>query len=1319
MKYPLSLFSLTLVILWTATSIGAQTLKADYQFQGNMTNSVAGAPSATNLFGTEANSFVTDTVDGYTRQTLRFPFNSGLSVRLPGVMVPGNSYTIVGLFRFDEVTGYRRVGGDNPSEDEGAYILDGRLEGENTANVPFLPNHYIQVVFVRESNGTVRAYRDGTLRLTVNDTNGTFIFNTFFRMFKDDANPPTEASAGNIARLRLFDAPMSTTQVRALDRVANATGGGEQYLLFNSQRDGFSEIYTMNPDGSNQKRLTNNEVPDFNAKWSPDRSKIAFVRQIASVSQIWIMNADGSGQTQLTAAGTEAHAPSWRPDGQKILFSICDSSFVCDLFTMNPDGTAQTPFPLVNTENDEDFATYSPDGSKIAFICSSGGSSFLDDNICVANAAGSGRQNVTNTVSPVGNTTPAFSSNSSQIAFVRYSLTTDITTAEIYRMNSDGAGLIRLTDNIFFDSIPSWSPNGQQIAFQSTREAAFNEIYVMDSSDGGSLQRLTVNSVADAFPDWYRIPGATPTPTNTFTATATATATPCLAGSLDASFDGDGKAITQLSDPLTARPRSVAIQADGRIVVAGDNNISGLNSDFALVRYNTDGSRDMSFDGDGRVFTPVSSSTDEAYAVAIQSDGKIVVAGTVFGDSTNDFAVVRYNSDGTLDMSFDGDGKVITPVGGGGDNAYSLAIQPDGRIVVAGLSNIDFTPNFALVRYNANGTLDSSFDGDGKVVTQIGSIASSAYSVAIQPDGRIVAAGDSYNGSNNDFAVARYQTDGTLDTSFDGDGKATTPVGGGSSGAFSVALQTDGRIVAAGCIECYDFKEPFPDFAVVRYNANGTLDTSFDGDGKVITPVSLHGGEDFARSVAVQTDGRIVAAGFSYDPSSDDFAIVRYNVDGTLDTSFDGDGKVTTTTTADPFDSAYGVAIQTDGRIVAAGISSFRFAAVRYLGQSSCSLTPTNTPTSVPTATATSTPSGPSITGTLTYGNAIGAPTPRFVSNVNVSATGPSNIFTTTIFPNGNYSLSGFQPGTYVVTPTKSGGVNAAISSFDAGRVSQHVAGVNALTGNQLVVADVSGNGTLSSFDAGQIARWVAGVPGFGLTANWIFIPVNRVYDSVTTNITGQDYSALLMGEVSGNWANSAARPEGGSAAPIYLRRSSASPVSSNQASAAVPPAAEPQDSNWRASEKQSFSANRTAEPWVSAGTERTVGVALPNLVLDAGKDIVVPVNVQGVADKGIISYEFDLRYDPSLIQPSSEPVNLSGTVSRGLSVVTNATELGILRVVVYGAFPIEGDGVLLNLRFTTVGAAGSVSTLAVERIMFNEGEAGVMVTDGQVELAE
>ncbi len=400
-----------------------------------------------------------------------------------------------------------------------------------------------------------------------------------------------------------------------------------------------------------------------------------------------------------------------------------------------------------------------------------------------------------------------------------------------------------------------------------------------------------------------------------------------IVGSLDTSFDSDGKVTTGFETVhANAQALSVAVQSDGKIVVAGDS-YNGSNLDVAVARYNADGSLDIGFGTGGKVTTAIGSGEDAARSVAVQSDGKIVVAGYSHNGSNLDFAVVRYNSDGSLDTSFDSDGMVTTAIGSDNDLAQSVAVQSDGKIVVAGYGNTGTNDDFAVVRYNANGSLDASFDSDGKVTTAVGSGRDRAFSVAVQSDGKVVAAGYSHNGTNNDFAVVRYNADGSLDTGFDSDGMVTTAVGSGSDLAFSVVVQSDGKIITAG----YSHNGTNNDFAVVRYNADGSLDTGFDSDGKVTTAVGT-GGDD-ARSMVLQSDGKIVVAGYSENGSNNDFAVVRYSADGSLDTSFDSDGMVTTAIGSGD-DLARSVALQSNGKIVVAGSSDTGgdgdFAVVRY-----------------------------------------------------------------------------------------------------------------------------------------------------------------------------------------------------------------------------------------------------------------------------------------------------------------------------------------------------------------------------------------------------
>src|SRR5262245_48201408 len=280
-------------------------------------------------------------------------------------------------------------------------------------------------------------------------------------------------------------------------------------------------------------------------------------------------------------------------------------------------------------------------------------------------------------------------------------------------------------------------------------------------------------------------------------------------GTLDASFGTDGKVTTTFAGPSGAG--AVAIQPDGKPVAAGAAVVDG-QVDFAVARYNSDGALDTSFGAGGRVTTDLGGRSEGASSLAFQWDGKIVVAGGSEGDLFNDFAVVRYNSDGTLDTSFGTGGKVITKFENSADGiapgevsaqAYSVGVQPDGKIVVAGVANIEGEEDFALVRYNDDGTLDATFGAGGKVITDFGHLEqgfSYAFgnSLAVQLDGKIVVAGQALIAGTFDVALARYDSTGTLDSSFGTGGKVVTDFGGFNDGAFSVAVQPDGHIVVAG-----------------------------------------------------------------------------------------------------------------------------------------------------------------------------------------------------------------------------------------------------------------------------------------------------------------------------------------------------------------------------------------------------------------------------------------------------------------------------------------------------------------------------------------
>jgi uncharacterized delta-60 repeat protein len=412
-------------------------------------------------------------------------------------------------------------------------------------------------------------------------------------------------------------------------------------------------------------------------------------------------------------------------------------------------------------------------------------------------------------------------------------------------------------------------------------------------------------------------------------------------GDLDKSFGAGGKVITDFSggeDEATA----VAIQDDGKIFAVGSTTkpFVANNRDFALARYNTDGSLDTSFGSGGKVATDFFGKNDFALAAAIQQDGKIVAAGRhfkVFSDGALTgyyFAVARYNSDGSLDTNFGSGGKVTGDIG----ELDAIAIQNDGKILVAGFtfsgSGFEITTAFALARYNGDGSLDTSFGSGGKITTDFfgGSIVlprTNVRAVSIQSDGKIVAAGSAYNSATRSsfFGLARYNDDGSLDTSFGSGGKVTTAILDGSS-AMALAIHSDGKIVAAGS---GGPKDAFPGFAVARYNSDGSLDTSFGSGGKATA--DFFGSGSIVRAVAFGADGEILAVGsVSKGAKGNDFAVARYNSNGSLDTRFGGSGKVFTELSKDEDDDAEAVAIQSDGQIVAVGATDTGadFALARY-----------------------------------------------------------------------------------------------------------------------------------------------------------------------------------------------------------------------------------------------------------------------------------------------------------------------------------------------------------------------------------------------------
>jgi uncharacterized delta-60 repeat protein len=398
-----------------------------------------------------------------------------------------------------------------------------------------------------------------------------------------------------------------------------------------------------------------------------------------------------------------------------------------------------------------------------------------------------------------------------------------------------------------------------------------------------------------------------------------ALARPAMAtdGDLDPSFGEDGRVTTDF--PVGSFATAVAIQDDGKIVAVGAAAGPSETGEFALARYEEDGGLDPSFGEGGMVTTAIAGGGgDEARSVAIQENGRIVVAGT---DSWQRFAVIRYRPNGQLDDSFGGgDGIVRTNFTPGDDMAWDVALQRDGKIVAVGGAGFGHE-GFQIARYQRDGTLDPTFGEGGKVVTRYR--GANARAVALQPNGRILVTGTNLRW----LALARYRPDGRLDRSFSGNGMV-----GVALGIYilphAVALQRDGRIVVAGGFD-YDH------IGLARFLDDGRLDRSFGGDG--IVRRKVEGEAQQAIGLIPQPDGRIVVAGWSgpheAEPTVYRFIMIRVLPDGRLDQTFGDRGRVATFFDGGAF--AYGAAADHEGRVVIVGGAgegnSDAFALARYV----------------------------------------------------------------------------------------------------------------------------------------------------------------------------------------------------------------------------------------------------------------------------------------------------------------------------------------------------------------------------------------------------
>ncbi|TBW40515.1 hypothetical protein E0E54_00185 [Azotobacter chroococcum] len=363
---------------------------------------------------------------------------------------------------------------------------------------------------------------------------------------------------------------------------------------------------------------------------------------------------------------------------------------------------------------------------------------------------------------------------------------------------------------------------------------------------------------------------------------------------------------------------ALALQADSRVLLAGHSYDTGSrNHDFSLVRLNADGTLDTGFGSLGKARFDIAQDYDEGRSLSVQPDGRILLAGHSYtSDSgTYDFSVIRLNADGSLDTGFGDNGKVTVDIAGRYDQVNVLAVQPDGRILIAGYAGNGTDYDLSVIRLNADGSLDTGFGNGGKAIFYEAGF-DYGYGLALQPDGKILLSGL----ASSDFGVIRLNADGSLDTGFGTGGKVRVDVGGETDIGRSLSVQPDGKILMAGY--SYDTSGDYYhyNFSLIRLNADGSLDTAFGDGGKAI--VDIAGSNDQGYSLALQEDGKILLAGSSYNPGSGsyEFSVIRLNADGSLDTGFGGDGKVSVDIARD-YDSGHSLAVQPDGRILISGSS--------------------------------------------------------------------------------------------------------------------------------------------------------------------------------------------------------------------------------------------------------------------------------------------------------------------------------------------------------------------------------------------------------------
>lgn len=357
---------------------------------------------------------------------------------------------------------------------------------------------------------------------------------------------------------------------------------------------------------------------------------------------------------------------------------------------------------------------------------------------------------------------------------------------------------------------------------------------------------------------------------------------------------------------------SISLQQDKKIILTGwAYEFNNSPSDISVIRLNQFGRVDTTFFRNG-LFSIGDGTWEDSYASAIQNDGKILIGGRFYNGTSWDFIVIRFNENGTIDSSFGINGIFINDFFGKDDRLFSLDIQPDGKIVACGFAE-NFDWDFAIVRLNPDGNLDSTFGDNGSKVINIGSYNDVAFSIKVQDDGKIITCGWTYILGSWDFALVRLNSDGSLDNSFGLNGIVTTDYHHQYNTSHSVTIQSDGKYVAAGYISPESGND---DILLIRYNTDGTIDKSFGQDGFAIS--DYKNADDFAWVIKSDQNDKLLVGGLVTINNQKSVIIRKYNPNGEVDYSFCDNGIFTFQFTGEE-EEIRDLVIQPDGKILAAG----------------------------------------------------------------------------------------------------------------------------------------------------------------------------------------------------------------------------------------------------------------------------------------------------------------------------------------------------------------------------------------------------------------